>query len=58
MCAPSADDVNARIRDFLRRRRHRPLTEPEQAEYEQLLTAWTEADRRERISRLDVVEVA
>lgn len=56
MCSPSADSINARIRALLRRRL--PLTEPEQREYEQLLTEWTEADRRERISRLDIIEVA
>jgi hypothetical protein len=58
MCAPSADDINARLRAFFRHRNHRPLTEPEAREYEQMLSDWTAADRRERISRTDVIEVA
>lgn len=58
MCAPSADNINARIRALFRRTSHRTLTGPEQAEYGELVAAWTEADRQERVGRLDVVEAA
>lgn len=50
--------INQRDRDFLLRRSWRPLTRPETLEYQQLLTAWTAADRAERVGREDVIEVA
>lgn len=55
---PSKDELNRLLRAFMWPRRHRALTAAERAEYEALVTAWTQADEEERPMRADVVKAA
>lgn len=60
MCAPSADDLNRRIRDFFHRRCSCPLSSTERAAYRELLTAWAAAAAIEHptVATEDIVEAA